>query len=98
MTKAVNLLLVFVGLTLQVPGQTSPRFEDYPVAIYRGSIQRPKWIQLVADDEWRDELGKLVEPPVVNFAGRYFVSYIAAVPAAGTIPSRIYPLAETLIS
>ena len=74
MMKAINLLLVFVGLTFQVPGQRSPRFEDHPVAIYRGSIQRPNWIQRVADDEWRDELGKLVEPPVVNFAGKYFVS------------------------
>jgi len=67
-------LLVFVGLTLQVTGQTSPRFEDYEVAIYRGTIHRPKWIRRVADDEWRDELGKLVEPPEINFAGKYFVS------------------------
>jgi hypothetical protein len=72
--KSITLLLVFVGLTLQVTGQTSPRFEDYEVAIYRGTIHRPKWIRRVADDEWRDELGKLVEPPEINFAGRYFVS------------------------
>ena len=62
------------GLTLQVTGQTSPRFEDYEVAIYRGTIHRPKWIRRAADDEWRDELGKLVEPPEINFAGKYFVS------------------------
>jgi hypothetical protein len=72
--KSITLLLVFVGLTLQVTGQTSPRFGDYEVAIYRGTVHRPKWIRRVADDEWRDELGKLVEPPEINFAGRYFVS------------------------
>jgi hypothetical protein len=65
---------MFVGLTLQVTGQTSPRFEDYEVAIYRGTIYRPKWIRRVTDDEWRDELGRLVEPPEINFAGKYFVS------------------------
>jgi len=72
--KSITLLLVFVGLTLQVTGQTSSRFADYEVAIYRGTIHRPKWIRRVADDEWRDELGKLVEPPEINFAGKYFVS------------------------
>jgi len=61
--KSMTLLLVFVALTLQVTGQTSPRFEDYEVAIHKGTIHRPIWIRRVADDEWRDELGKLVEPP-----------------------------------
>jgi len=28
----------------------------------------------MADDEWRDKLGKLVEPPRINFAGKYFVA------------------------
>jgi len=65
---------VFVGLTLQVTGQTSPRFDDYEVAIYKGTLHRPRWIRRVADDEWRDELGKLVEPSEVNFAGKYFIS------------------------
>jgi hypothetical protein len=74
MMKSITLLLVFVGLTLQVIGQTSPRFEDYEIAIYRGTVHRPKWIRRIADDEWRDELGKLVEPPRINFAGKYFVS------------------------
>jgi hypothetical protein len=74
MMKSITFLLVFGGLTLQVTGQTSPRFEDYEVAIYKGTIHRPKWIRRAADDEWRGELGKLVEPPEINFAGKYFVS------------------------
>ena len=65
---------MFVGLTLQVTCQTSPRFEDYEVAIYRGAIHSPKWIRRAADADWRDELGKLVEPPEINFAGKYFIS------------------------
>jgi len=74
MTNSITLLLIFLGLTLPVTGQTSARFEDYEVVIYRGTIHRPKWIRRVADDEWRDELGKLVESPEINFAGKYFVS------------------------
>jgi len=72
--KLPKLLLVVLGLTLHVAGQTSPRFEDYEVVVYRGTIHRPKWIQRGADDEWRDELGKLVESPQINFAGKYFVA------------------------
>lgn len=72
--KSITLLVTFLCLTLEVTSQTSPRFEDYEVVIYRGNIHKPKWIRRVADDEWRDELGKLVEPPEVNFAGKYFVS------------------------
>ena len=72
--KSITVLLIFVSLTLQVTGQTSARFEDYEVVIYRGTIHMPKWIRRVADDEWRDEVGKLVERPEINFAGKYFVS------------------------
>ena len=72
--KSITFLLTFLCLTLQVTSQKSPRFEDYEVEIYRGTIHKPKWIRHVADDEWRDEVGKLVEPPEINFAGKYFVT------------------------
>lgn len=72
--KSIKLLLLFLGLTLQVTGQAPPRFEDYEVAIHKGAIHRPKWIRPVSDDEWRDEVGKLVDPPEINFAGKYFVA------------------------
>ena len=72
--KSITVLLIFLGLSLQVTGETSARFEDYETVIYRGTIHRPKWIRRVADDEWQDELGKLVEPPEINFAGKYCVS------------------------
>ena len=72
--NSTTLVLIFLGLIFHLTGQRSERFEDYEVAIYRGTIHRPKWIRRVADDEWRDELGKLVGPPEINFAGKYFVS------------------------
>jgi len=50
-----------------------PRFEDYAVSLYQGKLHVPKWIRHVGSSEWRDEAGKLVEPPDVNFAGKYYV-------------------------
>jgi len=71
--KSLTVLVIFLSVSLQVTGQTSARFEDYEVVIYRGTIHRPKWIRRIADDEWRDEVGKRGEPPEINFAGKYFV-------------------------
>ncbi len=51
-----------------------PRFEDYEVSLYRGNTHLPKWIRRGSEDEWRDDLGKLVDSPEVNFAGKYFVA------------------------
>jgi len=70
----ITILLMFSTLTLRLTAQSSPTFDDYKVAVYTGAMHWPKWIRRVGDDEWRDELDKLVEPPVVNFAGRYFVA------------------------
>ena len=72
--KSITLVLIFFRLILPVTAQTAPRFEDYEVVIYRGAIHKPKWVRRVADDEWRDGLGKLTEAPEINFAGKYFVS------------------------
>jgi hypothetical protein len=73
-TIAVVALLLFFTLPARLAEQSSPRFEDYGVTVYSGAIHRPKWIRHVGSDEWRDHFGKLVEPPEVNFAGKYFVS------------------------
>jgi hypothetical protein len=70
----VSILLLFACLTPSFSGESWPRFEDYQVAIYQGTIHRPKWIRRISDSEWRDNLGKLVGPPEINFAGEYFVS------------------------
>ena len=71
-TIAVSLL--FSCLTPSLTTQSATRFEDYQVPVYTGAVRRPEWIHHVRGNEWRDNLGKLVEPPEVNFAGKYFVS------------------------
>ena len=48
--KSITLLLVFVCLTLPGTSQTSARFEDFEVAIYRGTIHRPRWMRRIADN------------------------------------------------
>jgi hypothetical protein len=75
MKNAVTIAfaLMFFSLTPSLAAQSSSRFEDYEVPVYTGAIHRPKWIRHVGGDEWRDNLGKLVDPPDVNFAGKYFV-------------------------
>jgi hypothetical protein len=73
-TVAIAVLLLLFTLPAPLTAQSSPRFEDYEVAVYTGAIHRPKWIRHVGSDEWRDNIGKLVEPAEVNFAGKYFVA------------------------
>src|SRR6185295_16216671 len=52
--------------------KAAPVFEDYNVSPYQGEVHPPEWIRQ-ENGEWRDDLGKLVEPPRVNFAGKYFM-------------------------
>jgi hypothetical protein len=59
---------------LQVPVDSSPvRFEDYPASRHPGPWVIPKGLRRAGQNEWRDEAGKLVEPPRVNFAAKYMV-------------------------
>jgi hypothetical protein len=70
----LTLSLLGVCFSVRSSTQTTPRFEDYPIAVYNGRIHRPNWIRRGTNGEWRDKLGKLVEAPEINFAGRYFVA------------------------
>jgi hypothetical protein len=49
-----------------------PKFSDYPVDVYNGKLKVPTYYKEV-DNEWRDDMGKLVAPPVINFAGKYYI-------------------------
>ncbi len=72
----MKILLIFVFLIgiQSVAGQTKlPRFNDYPVKVYRGKIHKPKWLRRGSEGEWRDSQNKLVGDPVVDFAGKYHV-------------------------
>jgi len=70
----IAISLMFFSLTPSTAAQSSSPFEAYEVSVYTGAIHSPKWIRHVGGDEWRDNLGKLVDPPEVNFAGKYFVT------------------------
>lgn len=67
---SIVVALIFSCLTPSSVAQSLPQFEDYEVSVYTGAMHRPKWIRHVSGDGWRDNLGKLVEPPEVNFAGK----------------------------
>ncbi len=70
--QTIFFLIICVS---SIPAQGNlPRFEDYEVSLHRGKTHLPKWIRRVSEGEWRDDLGKLVESPQVNFAGKYFVA------------------------
>lgn len=71
--KLSALLLIVLTSSIPLPADTLPRFEDYSAPPYHGVIHQPKWIHHGSSDEWRDDLGKLVNDPQINFAGRYFI-------------------------
>ena len=84
---AIPLTLLFL-ITAAASAQNVPRFEDHPTPVYSGKIHQPRWMRHV-DGEWRDNLGKLADPPEVNFAGKYFI----AVHSCGT-GCRYYTLTD----
>jgi hypothetical protein len=67
-------LLIICAVSISAQPKNLPRFEDYQTPLYKGKIHLPKWITHVSSDQWRDDLGKLSEPPEINFAGKYFVT------------------------
>ena len=70
----IALSIVLYSLPQSLAAQSSPRFEDYKVKLYKGRIHQPDWIRRDARGDWRDELDKFVEEPTINFAGKYFVA------------------------
>jgi hypothetical protein len=68
------IFLFIVCTTVSAQQKSSPRFEDYKTSLFKGKIHTPKWIKKISDGEWRDDLGKLVESPEVNFARKYYVA------------------------
>lgn len=75
--KRLFLSLAFIAWCISISAaqqNKTPRFEDYRAKVFKGKIRQPKWIEKVSENEWRDELGKLVVPPDITFAGKYFVA------------------------
>jgi hypothetical protein len=74
----LTLAGLLAGLALILPraplyAGDPPRFEEFAVPLYDGTVHPPKWIQH-QERWWTDELGKRVEAPVINFAGKYFLA------------------------
>ncbi|WP_224005267.1 hypothetical protein [Paraburkholderia tropica] len=49
-----------------------PKFSDYPSVVYTGRLHIPSYY-VKSDGIWRDDMGKAVSPPRVNFAGKYYI-------------------------
>ncbi|SOE83474.1 hypothetical protein SAMN05446935_3885 [Burkholderia sp. YR290] len=57
-------------LAYAVDSMVLPKFSDYPAKIYQGELKLPTYYKKIGDD-WRDDMGKMVSAPVINFAGKY---------------------------
>jgi hypothetical protein len=55
-----------------VDGIVFPKFSDYPAKIYQGELKLPTYYRKIGD-VWRDDMGKMVSAPVINFAGKYHI-------------------------
>lgn len=70
-------LLASASLSLvaaaQLPNKKSPpfSFEQFHVTTYKGPLKIPGDVHKTSVGVWRDDVGKLVEDPRVNFAGEY---------------------------
>jgi hypothetical protein len=74
LSSQVVFILIICVVSSSAQQKREPRFEDHNVTLYQGETHFPKWIRGVNGNEWRDDLGKLVDPPEINFAGKYFIT------------------------
>lgn len=60
----------------QAPRPTTPypKFQDYPAAKHSGPWFVPKGAHRVGENEWRDDHGKPIDRPTLNFGAKYSVS------------------------
>jgi hypothetical protein len=69
-----SLLLATVCFATAYATETTvaPKFSDFPAGVYGGKLHIPSYY-VKSDDMWRDDMGKTVAPPKVNFAGKYYI-------------------------
>lgn len=72
--RALAFFIVVSGCTLSHASDNGglPKFSNYSVNVYRGELKIPDYYKKI-DGDWRDNMGKLVAPPAVNFAGKYYI-------------------------
>lgn len=56
------------------PNSAASDFDRYRVDVYHGPLHSLKGYTQDASVGWRDDEGKAVDPPRVNFGGRYYVA------------------------
>lgn len=69
---AFFLGIIFSFSVLAENNHRRSKFSDYSVSIYVGRTIIPSFY-VKTGDTWRDDMGKGVDPPIINFAGRYHV-------------------------
>lgn len=57
---------------IAVDSEAPPAFRNFPAKVYSGNLRIP-YYYVKSDDMWRDDMGKAVAPPKVNFAGKYYI-------------------------
>lgn len=70
---AILLGIVWCGSHAFAAGDNAvPKFSDYPSPTYSGTVHIPSYY-VKSGDVWRDDMGKEVSPPTINFAGKYYI-------------------------
>jgi hypothetical protein len=76
MNFAIHMLVVLLAgnsfVALAADEKVLPRFSEFSIATYHGSLKIPDEYRKI-NDGWRDDMGKLVAPVEINFAGRYYI-------------------------
>lgn len=69
---ALVLCLILSSPALAQNRLNNPEFSNYPATIFVGRLMIPPYYVKSAD-VWRDDMGKQVAAPTVNFAGKHYV-------------------------
>ncbi|MDR2152337.1 MAG: hypothetical protein LBO72_05920 [Helicobacteraceae bacterium] len=72
-TTTFFIFLALVG-ALGASSTTTSYFETHSVSVYKGKIIVPDKFKKDSEGVWRDEFGKGMDEPHINFAGKYFLS------------------------
>ncbi len=71
--KALLTLTLLLPIQLYADNYGAPKFSDYPANMHSGDLVIPTFLKKDGDI-WRDDMGKMVAPPVINTAGKYYMT------------------------
>jgi hypothetical protein len=71
--RALIILVATAYVLAQAEGVgILPKFSDHTVDTYKGQLITPSYYKKDGED-WRDDMGKSVAPPAINFSGKYYI-------------------------